>query len=42
MRSERNIDYTMFIPFEKAILGGEISFVKLEALNGDKQNSNPR
>jgi len=42
MKSDRNVDYMMFVPFEKAILGGEISFVKLEALNGDKQNSNPR
>jgi|TARA_B110000285_G_C15138959_1_gene629316 hypothetical protein len=42
LKSDRNVDYMMFVPFEKAILGGEISFVKVEALNGDKQNSNPR
>ena len=42
MKSEKSIDYIMFVPFENSILGGEISFVKIEALNGDKQNSNPR
>jgi hypothetical protein len=42
MKSQKNVDYTMFVPFENNILGGEITFVKIEALNGDKQNSNPR
>jgi hypothetical protein len=34
----------MFIPFENedTIAPGEVMFVKIEKLNGDKQNSNPR
>lgn len=40
--SKKYVDYEMFVPLPDNILGSEISFVKVEALNGDKQNSNPR
>ena len=42
MRSTKYVDFEMFVPFEKGIQGSEITFVKIEKLNGDKQNSNPR
>lgn len=35
------MDYEMFIPIREQINPGEIFFVKIEKLNGDKGNSNP-
>lgn len=41
METEKYTDYEMFVPFNDTILGSQITFVKIEKLNGDKQNSNP-
>ena len=32
----------MFIPLNEALMAGEITFIKVEQLNGDKGISNPR
>jgi len=34
--SEKFVDFEMFVPFQDAIQGSEITFVKIEKLNGDK------
>ena len=36
MKSQKYIDYEMFVPFQNGIQGSEITFVKIEKLNGDK------
>jgi len=43
-RAKVSSDYEMFIPLEDrdTMAPGEVMFVKIEKLNGDKQNSNPR